>query len=84
VAPPWRYFWHHRASKRRCHNTRNPQHTPTPLTMSTLNLADNKTWQAVKPFMNGGLSGMGATVCIQPLDIIKASVRVSETSEQVL
>jgi hypothetical protein len=28
-------------------------------------------WSAVKPFMNGGLSGMGATCVIQPVDMIK-------------
>jgi solute carrier family 25 oxoglutarate transporter 11 len=28
-------------------------------------------WTAVKPFLNGGLSGMGATCVIQPVDMIK-------------
>ncbi len=28
-------------------------------------------WSAVKPFLNGGLSGMGATCVIQPVDMIK-------------
>ena len=37
-----------------------------------MSLADNATWNAVKPFLNGGLSGMGATCIIQPLDIVKA------------
>ena len=36
-----------------------------------MSLADNATWNAVKPFLNGGLSGMGATCIIQPLDIVK-------------
>jgi|TARA_B110000977_G_scaffold102749_1_gene134242 hypothetical protein len=36
-----------------------------------MSLADNSTWKAVKPFLNGGLSGMGATCIIQPLDIVK-------------
>jgi hypothetical protein len=36
-----------------------------------MSFADNSTWKAVKPFMNGGLSGMGATCIIQPLDIVK-------------
>jgi hypothetical protein len=36
-----------------------------------MSLKDNATWKAVKPFMNGGLSGMGATCIIQPLDIVK-------------
>ena len=36
-----------------------------------MSLKDNATWKAVKPFLNGGLSGMGATCIIQPLDIVK-------------
>ena len=36
-----------------------------------MSLKDNATWKAVKPFLNGGLSGMGATCIIQPLDIGK-------------
>jgi len=46
-----------------------PNETNHPL--DTMSLADNATWKAVKPFMNGGLSGMGATCIIQPLDIVK-------------
>jgi hypothetical protein len=42
----------------------------------SINLADNSTWKAVKPFLNGGVSGMGATCVIQPLDIIKARLFV--------
>lgn len=30
-------------------------------------------WTTVKPFLNGGLSGMGATCVIQPVDMIKVS-----------
>jgi len=41
-------------------------------------LKDNEVWKAVKPFMNGGLSGMGATCVIQPLDIVKVRLRSSE------
>jgi len=33
----------------------------------------NPVWKAVKPYMNGGLSGMGATCVIQPLDSAYAS-----------
>ena len=40
-------------------------------TTYTMSLKDNATWKAVKPFLNGGLSGMGATCIIQPLDIVK-------------
>jgi hypothetical protein len=28
-------------------------------------------WQTLKPFVNGGLSGIGATAVIQPIDIVK-------------
>ena len=28
-------------------------------------------WKTVKPFLNGGASGMVATCCIQPIDIVK-------------
>jgi hypothetical protein len=41
-------------------------------------LKDNEVWKAVKPFMNGGLSGMGATCVIQPLDIVKVRLRSIE------
>jgi hypothetical protein len=40
-----------------------------------MSLADNSTWKAVKPFLNGGLSGMGATCIIQPLDIVKVRAK---------
>tara|TARA_B110000459_G_C16426910_1_gene410029 strand:+ start:191 stop:310 length:120 start_codon:yes stop_codon:yes gene_type:complete len=39
-----------------------------------MSLADNAAWKAAKPFLNGGLSGMGATCIIQPLDIVKVRV----------
>lgn len=28
-------------------------------------------WSSVKPFVNGGVSGMSATCVIQPIDMIK-------------
>ena len=31
----------------------------------------NPVWTAVKPFLNGGLAGMGATCVIQPVDMVK-------------
>jgi len=34
-------------------------------------------WKAAKPFMNGGLSGMCATVLIQPIDIVKVRLQLS-------
>mmetsp|Transcript_809 Transcript_809/g.3693 ORF Transcript_809/g.3693 Transcript_809/m.3693 type:complete len:296 (+) Transcript_809:139-1026(+) len=44
-----------------------------------MSLKDNATWKAVKPFMNGGLSGMGATCIIQPLDIVKVRLQLGAT-----
>ena len=37
-------------------------------TITQSKMSDNAVWKAVKPYMNGGLSGMGATCVIQPLD----------------
>ena len=54
----------------RAHTSPRATH-PTDPPRATMSLADNATWNAVKPFLNGGLSGMGATCIIQPLDIIK-------------
>ena len=42
---------------------------------STTTMSDNAVWRAVKPYMNGGLSGMGATCVIQPLDSASATRR---------
>lgn len=42
-------------------------------------LKDNAVWKAVKPFMNGGLSGMGATCVIQPIDIVKVRLQLGAT-----
>lgn len=33
-------------------------------------------WKAVKPFVNGGLSGMGATCIIQPIDMVKVRIQL--------
>ena len=54
----------------RAHTSPRATH-PTDPPRATMSLADNATWNAVKPFLNGGLSGMGATCIIQPLDIVK-------------
>lgn len=38
----------------------------------------NKTYfETVKPFVVGGLSGMFATVCIQPLDMVKVRIQLN-------
>ena len=33
-------------------------------------------WQAIKPFLIGGLSGMAATACIQPIDTVKVRIQL--------
>mmetsp|Transcript_1071 Transcript_1071/g.3227 ORF Transcript_1071/g.3227 Transcript_1071/m.3227 type:complete len:297 (-) Transcript_1071:390-1280(-) len=42
-------------------------------------MADNKTWNAAKPFINGGLSGMCATSIIQPVDMVKVRLQLGAT-----
>jgi len=39
-------------------------------------MADNPVWKAVKPFTTGALSGMFATVCIQPIDMVKVRIQL--------
>lgn len=38
--------------------------------------ADNPAWKAAKPFVTGSMSGMFATCCIQPMDMIKVRIQV--------
>lgn len=35
-------------------------------------------WKTVKPYVNGGASGMIATCCIQPLDIVKVRIQLGQ------
>ncbi|KAF8056785.1 1-acyl-sn-glycerol-3-phosphate acyltransferase [Scenedesmus sp. PABB004] len=42
-------------------------------------MADNPVWKAVKPYVNGGLSGMGATCLIQPVDMVKVRLQLGAT-----
>lgn len=35
-------------------------------------------WKGVKPFMNGGLAGMGATCIIQPVDMVKVRIQLGQ------
>lgn len=37
-------------------------------------------WKAVKPFLTGSMSGMVATTCIQPIDMIKVRIQVNAGS----
>lgn len=39
-------------------------------------LSNDPTWKIVKPYFNGGLSGMGATCIIQPIDMIKVRIQL--------
>jgi len=39
-------------------------------------MADNPVWKASKPFVTGSLSGMFATCCIQPMDMIKVRIQL--------
>jgi len=40
-------------------------------------MKDNPVWKASKPFVTGSLSGMFATCCIQPMDMIKVRIQVA-------
>lgn len=42
-------------------------------------MADNPVWKAIKPYFNGGLSGMGATCIIQPIDMVKVRLQLGAT-----
>jgi solute carrier family 25 (mitochondrial oxoglutarate transporter), member 11 len=33
-------------------------------------------WTALKPFVNGGISGMMATTIIQPIDMVKVRIQL--------
>lgn len=46
-------------------------------------MSDNPVWKAVKPFVNGGLSGMGATCIIQPIDMVKVRLQLGATGGPV-
>jgi solute carrier family 25 oxoglutarate transporter 11 len=39
-------------------------------------MKDNAVWKASKPFVTGSLSGMAATCCIQPMDMIKVRIQL--------
>lgn len=46
-------------------------------------MADNSTWKAAKPFVNGGLSGMAATSVIQPIDMVKVRLQLGAKGSPV-
>ncbi|CAK0899319.1 unnamed protein product [Prorocentrum cordatum] len=39
-------------------------------------MSDNAAWKALKPFTTGALSGMVATTCIQPIDMVKVRIQL--------
>lgn len=43
-------------------------------------LAASGAWKTVKPFVNGGASGMLATCVIQPIDMVKVKIQLGEGS----
>merc|ERR1712087_372947 len=47
------------------------------------NMSDNPVWKAVKPFVNGGASGMVATCCIQPIDIVKVRIQLGASGSPI-
>eukprot|EP00894_Picocystis_sp_ML_P001633 jgi/Pico_ML_1/52150/g2908.t1 len=42
-------------------------------------MAESTVWNNVKPYINGGSSGMMATCCIQPLDMVKVRIQLGMT-----
>ncbi|CAL4978489.1 unnamed protein product [Urochloa decumbens] len=43
-------------------------------------VASSASWMTVKPFVNGGASGMLATCVIQPIDMVKVKIQLGEGS----
>jgi len=39
-------------------------------------VSSSSTFQKVKPFIIGGLAGMFATCCVQPIDTIKVQIQI--------
>uniref|UniRef100_A0A7S1WGY5 Mitochondrial 2-oxoglutarate/malate carrier protein n=1 Tax=Alexandrium catenella TaxID=2925 RepID=A0A7S1WGY5_ALECA len=39
-------------------------------------MSDSAAWKAVKPFATGSMAGMFATVCIQPIDMVKVRIQL--------
>lgn len=47
------------------------------ISLADLAMADNPVWKACKPFATGSLSGMFATCCIQPIDMVKVRIQLT-------
>merc|ERR1719482_1640965 len=46
------------------------------LTPGVMSVKDNAVWKTAKPFVTGSMSGMFATCCIQPMDMIKVRIQL--------
>ena len=45
--------------------------------------ASKSVWTTIKPFFNGGLSGMMSTCVIQPVDMVKVRLQLGATGSPV-
>mmetsp|Transcript_13543 Transcript_13543/g.32757 ORF Transcript_13543/g.32757 Transcript_13543/m.32757 type:complete len:298 (+) Transcript_13543:69-962(+) len=43
-------------------------------------MGDSAVWGAMKPFVTGSISGMAATCCIQPIDMVKVRIQLAAGS----
>lgn len=43
----------------------------------------NTVWKSIKPFVNGGASGMLATCVIQPIDMVKVRIQLGAQGSPV-
>lgn len=62
------------------------EHESTPLTPTAQMSATSEPpawWKAIKPFVNGGTSGMLATSIIQPIDLVKVRIQLGATGNPV-
>ena len=53
------------------------QMTTTPTTTTKSDFLHHPVVRSALPFINGGLAGMFATVCIQPIDMIKVRIQLA-------
>lgn len=62
-------------------------HTPELRALQACTMGDSKpaagVLSTVKPFINGGLSGMAATCIIQPIDMVKVRIQIGAKGSPV-
>jgi solute carrier family 25 oxoglutarate transporter 11 len=63
-------------------DTKKTQAPPVP-TMDAQK-ATSTVWTTIKPFVNGGMAGMGATCVIQPVDMIKVRIQLGQGGAMVV